>query len=209
VLFFFAQIVFVDFPLTCPSSPAIRLTSSHLQLSSQVPSMWLRQSSDNSLVSNKAAESVKKVVWRAMLEGLISNAATIEPREISPGTTRKMRLGRLNDKVYSSWPTFLACASERLQIPLNIPLADDQRELTEVRLSILHVLRCLLGPCVESLIVWDRYIWATEVIESLDPGMEIELINMFDQRQGSGRNIAIVLKPRELRLTLNDIDELG
>jgi hypothetical protein len=184
----YSMILLADFSLTARSATVVDLTPSHLQLSSQVPSTWLHGSSDNLTVDQKAVESVKKVAWRAMLEGLISNTST--------ETTKRMRLGRLNDKAYKSWSTFITSASERLQITGYITLADDQRELLERRLTSLHVLRCLLGPCVESLIIWDRFMWATELVGKLDPSMEVELINLFDQRQGSGRNVAIVLKPR-------------
>lgn len=107
--------------------------------------------------------------------------------------TEKRRLGKLNDKLYADWNTFLNSASGKLQAgPIVCPDHDELRTL-ERRLSALHVLRCLLGPCVESLIIWDRYMWAKEVFSH---SMEVELVNLFDQKKGSGRNIAIVLKPQ-------------
>jgi len=62
----------------------------------------------------------------------------------------------------------------------------------ERQISTLHTLRCLLGPCVESLIIWDRYAWLKEV---LGDGLffEVHLLNLFDQRQASSRNISITI----------------
>ncbi|KAG5648381.1 hypothetical protein DXG03_004955 [Asterophora parasitica] len=66
-------------------------------------------------------------------------------------------------------------------------------------LASLHVLRCLLGPVVESYIVLDRVQWIREELNrqlGLLKGYEIEAVNLFDQATGSGRNIALVLAPR-------------
>ena len=178
----------VDYPLSRSCAPGIRLTSSHLQLSSQVPSTWLQLSSNELTVHSKAVEGIKKVAWRAMLEGLISKPLLV--------TTEKIRLGKLNGKAYMDWSTFLASATARLRVTPRRPLGESQDEAMERRLSALHVLRCLLGPCIESLIIWDRYTWAMEAIRKADSGMEVGLVNLFDQMKGSGRNIAIVLKAR-------------
>lgn len=62
----------------------------------------------------------------------------------------------------------------------------------EKQISTLHTLRSLLGPCVESLIVWDRYAWLMEVSRREDC-FEVYLLNLFDQKRGSGRNISITI----------------
>jgi hypothetical protein len=95
--------------------------------------------------------------------------------------------------------------------------------LLERRLEVLHVLRCQLGPVVESLIVLDRVEWVKEMLNGIgilvggdadgDGGadedgdeerdanrrmstrMQVEIVNLFDQAAGSGRNIAIVVAP--------------
>jgi len=69
--------------------------------------------------------------------------------------------------------------------------------LLERRLEVLHVLRCLLGPVVESLIVLDRLAWVREALSEMSGGthMQVEAVNLFDQATGSGRNIAIVIAP--------------
>ena len=65
-------------------------------------------------------------------------------------------------------------------------------------LEVLHVLRCLLGPLVESLIVLDRLSWLREMLEddNSDSLFDADIVNLFDQATGSGRNIAIVVTPR-------------
>lgn len=62
----------------------------------------------------------------------------------------------------------------------------------EKRISTLHTLRCILGPCVESLIIWDRYAWLREVLGGVG-WFEVYLLNLFDQKQASGRNISITI----------------
>jgi hypothetical protein len=106
--------------------------------------------------------------------------------------TENIRLGRFKDRDYADWSTFMASASGRLQVPIPAPLEDEHHKLLERRLSILHALRCLLGTCIESLLIWDRYMFAKERITE---SMQVELVNIFDQKQGSGRNVAIVIKP--------------
>jgi hypothetical protein len=118
-----------------------------------------------------------------MLESLLDNQQQ----------TGRRRLGKLNDKLYADWTTFLSCATEKIQVGPILSPSYDHLQTLERRLSALHVLRCLLGPCVESLVIWDRYLWAKEIVND---GLKVELVNLFDQNQGSGRNTAIVLKPK-------------
>lgn len=172
-----------DYPLSNSRAQPLQLTSSHLQLAAQVPSTWLDPSSHT--LSQKAMGGVQKVAYRAMLEQVLHKYPT------NPKETR--RLGKLNDKAYVDWKTFLTSASTRLQIG---PLESAHDEVMERRLSTLHVLRCLLGPCIESLIIWDRYMWVMEVLKEQRMDMNVELVNLFDQNSGSGRNVAIILKSR-------------
>ena len=73
------------------------------------------------------------------------------------------------------------------------------RRRTESRLEVLHTLRCLLGPLVEGMILLDRLIWVREELADIAGGsrseMEVELVNLFDQATGSGRNVGLVIKP--------------
>ena len=110
-------------------------------------------------------------------------------------TLSHRRLGKIPDRVYNNWDEFLKVAGDKMGASLDPSIiSDKQREKAESRLEILHVLRCLLGPVVESLIILDRLLWLKE--EVADEGkMNAELVNLFDQSTGSGRNVAIVIKP--------------
>ena len=138
---------------------------------------------------------------------------------IGIGTSRTLRLlGRLPDSAYTEWGTFLAAASQKLEIDLSASATDKRDLLLERRLEVLHVLRCLIGPLIESLIILDRVQWlkeeweidgmeaSTDKDEPRDPladtipekqgsGARVEAINLFDQATGSGRNVAITIMP--------------
>ena len=126
------------------------------------------------------------------------------------------RLGRLPDAAYADWPVFLATVrassasggegremhgeakggeAERCE---GFDLGkEEDRKTMESRLAVLHVLRCLLGPVVESLIILDRVQWLRERLsERVDGEMDVEIVNLFDQAAGSGRNVAVVVAPR-------------
>jgi len=84
-------------------------------------------------------------------------------------------------------------------------------------LEVLYVLRCLVGPVVESLIAVDRHLFLQEITDShshlgedantdtnnelsensienegLDERGKAQLVNIFDQSTGSLRNLALV-----------------
>ncbi|KAF7297702.1 Methyltranfer-dom domain-containing protein [Mycena kentingensis (nom. inval.)] len=133
------------------------------------------------------------------------------------------RLGRLNDAVYKDWAGFARAARDKLCPPASNPTATSRvpdlglatdappdaltaaltpAELLLTReLGVLHVLRCLVGPVVESVLVGDRAVWVREQMEGgttgtgLDAKLGMEVLNLFDQATGSGRNIVIALAP--------------
>jgi len=76
-----------------------------------------------------------------------------------------------------------------------------ERLRMESRIEALHVLRCILGPLVESLILLDRYEWLWEGLEAVEGGSKaeekwkVDMVNLFDQSTGSGRNVALVVRP--------------
>jgi hypothetical protein len=76
-----------------------------------------------------------------------------------------------------------------------------KRRQTESRLAVLHTLRCLLGPLVECMILLDRLLWIREELTDMASGvgseMDVQLVNLFDQATGSGRNVGIIVKPSE------------
>ncbi|KAL6300093.1 methyltransferase domain-containing protein [Sparassis latifolia] len=190
-----------DFPLsdalTSSSQTAqVVLTPSHLQLAAQVPSQWLR--TEDTL--NAAKLAIKKVVWRALLQGMLekrrAETGSLDmhegQRETAGAGAGPRRLGRLNNSVYVDWSIFLAQASSKLGVDL---AESEGRDMAiESRMEVFHVLRCILGPVVESLILLDRQQYLKEKLQ--DTEMDVRLVNLFDQASGSGRNVAIVIAPR-------------
>lgn len=74
-----------------------------------------------------------------------------------------------------------------------------RRKQMESRLEVLHILRCLLGPLVESMILLDRLLWVREELQAQTEtsGVQADLVNLFDQATGSGRNVALVIKAKQ------------
>ena len=108
--------------------------------------------------------------------------------------TTKNRLGRVSDSLYQDWGRFLEVSSVKLRrepIP-GMELFPGELARLEKQISTLHTLRCLLGSCVESLIIWDRYAWLKEASRG-GTRFEAHLLNLFDQNQASGRNISITI----------------
>lgn len=144
--------------------------------------MWLDH-------KEQTAVALRKVSWRALLE-----VTTTESKPVDGCITGKQRLGRVNDALYQDWGKFLQMSSVKLhKVPVpGMQLFPQQLVYLEKQISTLHTLRCILGPCVESLIVWDRYAWLKEVTQSRRC-FDVYLLNLFDQKQGSGRNISIAV----------------
>ncbi|KAI0060316.1 hypothetical protein BV25DRAFT_977177 [Artomyces pyxidatus] len=210
----------VDFPLSRRCSRSPPLTASHLQLAAQIPSHWL----DNATSRSAAYLSVKKVAYRALLEAFLPSPEDEHHEEViqgdrSPlaGSNFKNRLGRLSDSAYTSFPHFLSCAFAKLGTSSSaLPLGSDLRvgitgpcvdspdfRTMQQRVEVLHVLRCLIGPSVESLILLDRIAWLKETLQDSGSGAmggtrwDVELVNLFDQAMGSGRNTALLVAPFE------------
>lgn len=121
-------------------------------------------------------------------------------------TPTLVRLGRLKDSAYTNgWPAFLHIAEERLGVKFSADAFDLlERESDDLvrNLEVLHVMRCLLGPLIETLILRDRVEWVKEELgfEQVNR-LSVELVNLFDQSTGSARNVAIVVAP-----TIHDYD---
>ncbi|KAF8073658.1 methyltransferase domain-containing protein [Lyophyllum atratum] len=173
------------------------LPASAYQMATQIPDHWL--DSPASLASAELA--IRKVVYRALL-GRLYTRIHAEVDVTETGSTPTMRrLGRLNDSAYASWATFLARAGERIGIDFS-PFTEDPDPELVTRLESLFVLRCLLGPVIESYIVLDRVAWIEEELRKRGEeagdglaGYGVEVVNLFDQATGSGRNMALVLAP--------------
>ena len=72
------------------------------------------------------------------------------------------RLGRLNDAAYRDWEGFLSMAGKKLGLHLT---EMDRDKRMESRLEVFHLLRCVLGPVVESFLLLDRKIWLREALQ--------------------------------------------
>lgn len=122
-----------------------------MQLAAQVPFQW-RRTRD---AAAGAELAIRKVAYRALLERVLDRA-----------DGRGARLGRLNDATYVDWTMFLGRAREKLCLDEAAlgAVADLDRTL-EQRVRVFHVLRCILGPTVESLILLDRLVWMQEALE--------------------------------------------
>ena len=210
-----------DFPLSSTYTSLPNLSEAHLQLAAQIPSRWL-----DTPASRSAAElAIRKIVYRALLDAHLPPPSALDaditrvdrankvyrPRGTpAPGPTSgsgtgalHRRLGKLPDSAYTSFPHFLAVASERLGIP--IPIATPQEDnawfqRVQSQIEVLHVLRCIMGPCIESAIVADRVEWLREVLQVGKEGegggkgrWDVEVVGLFDQAEGSARNFAIVV----------------
>ena len=204
----------LDFPLSSAFKSAVSCASdkrrgktsaflsvSHLQLAAQVPGG--RSSQDDESVASFSL-ALRKVVYRALLQAHLER------------DHNKCRLGKLNNKAYVDFRTFLHAAAEKMHLKLDACSrpGDDlslEHSAWTRRIEVLHTLRCLLGPLIETVIIQDRYFWmkdtlALEMPQSPSPtccGMwdeklDVQLVNMFNQRLGSGRNVAVVVAPEAI-----------
>jgi hypothetical protein len=163
--------------------------------------------------------AIRKVVYRALLSRRLPLA--FQPDKdvplISEVDWRQKRVGRLAGSAYQDFPTFLGIATRKMGFDeqgnfssnstikseekeqdghsSSISLADmdkEEEELGQV-LEVLYVLRCLLGPVVESIIALDRYFYLREITGvTTDEDAQVDLVNLFDQSTGSLRNMALV-----------------
>jgi len=184
-----------------PSSSAPKLNKS-----TTVPAPWTRRPESwmqQSMYEILPATSVSESPWTP-------NAVASEINPSTGHTEELIRLGRLNDRCYASWSTFLQTVEQKLSVkfPKEVfqeeskGLEDDNANFTlERKLEVLHTMRCLLGPVIESAILRDRVQWLMEALTSgtdaqENENVEVKLVNLFDQATGSGRNVAIVIAPK-------------
>jgi len=192
-----------DFPLSARYSHLPPLSEPHLQLAAQVPAHWL----DTQGTTTTAELAIPKMAYRALLEGYLGFAVFQDRERTSDAMHR--RIGRLPDGAYVSFPHFLAVASSKLGFELPTHSSEGQTSIeaessdwfgnAQRRLEVLHALRCVLGPAIESLIIADRVSWLFEALQGCDgrgPIWDVDLVNLFDQAMGSARNVAIVIRPK-------------
>lgn len=185
-----------------------------------MPARWF-----DTPTSRAAAElAIRKVVYRALLDAHLpplpddTSSAPMDFHRANPGnkvyrprgasatesTTGSgtgalhRRLGKLPDSAYTSFACFIACATERLGVPIQTPPEDDAWfKRAQSQIEVLHVLRCIAGPSIESAIVADRVAWLREGLAESSAAEKkewvVELVSLFDQATGSARNFAIVV----------------
>ncbi|KAH7913428.1 methyltransferase domain-containing protein [Hygrophoropsis aurantiaca] len=209
----------------------LSLASRHL--AAQIPSQWLRNTASQRKAELAIRKVVYRALLQPILQAIANqgknpednasrnrttgtdgSGANKQDEETLRGvgeTSENKRLGKLNDAAYRDWNTFLVRAAEKMDFHLEsishqLPdyLKDERRrKQLESGLSVLHVLRCLLGPLIESLILIDRYDWVREELQqplSHNQSMDVKLVNLFDQATGSGRNVAIVITPTDSQI---------
>lgn len=169
----------------------ISITANHRQLAAQVPRYWDRTPK----AFEDAKLAIRKVAWRALLEGVLAQKGVQDGR----------RLGRLNDSAYRSWETFLSVAEKKLAVELQGTVLD---AALESQIEVLQLLRCLLGPVLESFLLLDRKVWLSRELQvccilcrdrclkltsTQDTCCIVRLVNLFDQGLDSARNVAIVV----------------
>ncbi|CAK5284333.1 unnamed protein product [Mycena citricolor] len=187
-----------DFPLsthlTCrPERLSLPISAFHL--AAQMPSQWMRSPESRA----DAELALRKVVWRAIIGSRFSanvESDSIDGQPDGTGDRPVMRrLGRLSNAVYTDWETFVRAASDRLGAVFECgPLTGYENGLIS-ELEVLHVLRCIAGPMVESLFIVDRRTWVQEQLVGL-VDVQVAVVNLFDQGTGSGRNVALVVSPQ-------------
>ena len=160
------------------------------------------------------------MAFRALLEAYLAptrntNVVDEPTTNATDGTERKeqikapkKRLGRLPESAYASFSHFLSCASERMGSGIDLATSpfrniheSSQLEGMECQLETFHVLRCIIGPCVESLILMDRVQWLQEGLQKdtteVENRWDVQLVGLFDQAAGSARNFALAVTPEE------------
>lgn len=172
-----------------PLFSSLQIESLHLHLAAQVTHSWLDDPAAFQL-------GLRKIVFRARVEKLF--LAKYGGEMFKSGVA----VGRFNDAAYSSWGEYLRRAAARLnsETDREVLLAavdvgeDDEGEVAErrlvKRLELLHVLRCMLGPVIESFILMDRWMYLRE---ELDDDVDVRMVNVFDQTTRSARNVALVV----------------
>lgn len=159
------------------------MTPAHLQIAAQVPSQWYR--SVDTIASTVIA--LRKIVYRALISPNVRGVG-------NDGTKYSSGKGKLSNRAFFDFSTFLKKWSEEKGLDLTalenvaLPIRVDLSR----RIEVLHTLRSILGPLIESLIIIDRILWLRE---NLGPGADVRIVNLFDQAMDSGRNIAIVITP--------------
>jgi hypothetical protein len=185
--------------------------------SANVPVKWWTlppRGSESGSASTPPLPSVSelsKATSPPAFDRLIKAKEATSPTERTQGegvTDTGKRLGKLPSSAYMrGWTHFLELAGERLGVRWATEDLQSLRDAQfEKRVEVLHTLRCFLGSVVETAILMDRLQWVREALghhgkrgecgsRENQHDWSVELVNLFDQDLGSGRNVGLVIAP--------------
>ncbi|GAA6017773.1 hypothetical protein JCM10207_000495 [Rhodosporidiobolus poonsookiae] len=187
-------------PLAIP--PA--MTRAHLRLTPQSPPTWHVDAAS----SAAWRASTLKIAYRARFEAEMEGAQL--------GADDERRVGRIPE--CKTWEEYRQRAIKKYDYgrtkitpedvpPLRFGAADGSQQEEDARwetalflLRVFWTIRCWLGPPLESLCVLDRFTFLCEGLrqewedEREGPRRRVEVVNVFEQKTGSLRNLALVVR---------------
>ncbi|SCV68249.1 BQ2448_370 [Microbotryum intermedium] len=174
------------------------MTRAHLRISPQSPGLWYLTLTN----SQELKESIVKLGYRARLEAELAAQGL--------GSEGQRRVGRVSkSQDYDDYRLKALSKYGVTEVPrlrFGSDEVDEEREWTETlyKLQVFWTLRCHLGPVLETLLVLDRFAFLVERLREVEGeegegsklkrSVVLELRNLFDQRSGSVRNMALVLR---------------
>lgn len=177
------------------------LDRQHLLLTAQAPSTWYSPVTPSSfpLISplptgDALKKSLLKLAYRARLEAELSHAGL--------GSQGERRVGRVGE-CRGGWSEYrkraLARYGEGEVEELEFEGGEEGWAEALWKLQIFWTLRSLLGPLLEGMLVLDRWVYLVEGLARAgewqgEGGRTVELVSLFDQRTGSLRNLAMVVR---------------
>lgn len=172
------------FPLSTLFPSSASITRLHLMLSPHSPPTW--HLSPHSITA--LSSSLAKLIYRARFNAEVE-AST--PPSDTDASAWKLRVGRIPDCV--SYEDYRARATVKFGEVEEVEFEGGEKGWEDAKwgMQLFWTMRSWVGPVVESLVVLDR--WAF-VVQGLEEGRRVELVNLFEQGTGSLRNLAIVVR---------------
>ena len=186
----------------CHKYGSLGLSTQHLHLATQAPLTWCYDVSDS--LSPATVLSIRKVTYRALLSRRLDPSARVETGSsgLREAHLAQKRVGRLASSAYRDFNCYLTLAAKRLQVgeavlDTKTHMQPDESDL-QSELETLYVLRCFMGPVIESYIALDRLLYLQEHLRGSNNKESVYLHNLFDQGSGSLRNLALVWEPADV-----------
>ena len=162
----------------------LRLTRNMKMVACQAPFRWKHR-------PQQTRNFFRRHFYRALLELLV---VTIDPDQCQPLLNR---LGNINDSHLTSFSAYARAAFSSMGLDDFDPILADNLLQThrcmEKTIAFLWTMRALLGPCVEALILYDRYCYLGEVM----PRAQVRLVPVLDPLK-SPRNIALIAEKNKV-----------